>query len=133
MNDTLSSPVSLFHGEILLLQLVKLALEIEVLLFLHDPSLFRGSLVLGKQALGLVMDKITKDFEGVLLFNFLPFEKLSNFRDSFSDVLKLSVLVLQLFLDETHSVKSLLHVTVVVLGLVLVRLGELHEIATLTD
>ena len=120
MDDTLSSPVSLFHGEILLLQLVKLALEVEVLLFLHDPSLFRGSLILGKQSLGLVMDKITKDFEGVLLFNFLPLEKLGNFRDSFSDVLKLSVLVLQLFLDETRSVKSLLHNTVVVLGLVLV-------------
>ena len=71
VDDALGGPVGLFHREIFLLKLVKLSLEVEVFLFLHDLALFRDSLILVEKSLGLVMDEVTEDLEGVLLLDVL--------------------------------------------------------------
>ena len=74
MDDSLSSSLSLFHLEVLLLKLVQFSLEVEVLLLLHDFPLFRHIVVLGKQTFCLVIDEVTKHFEREFLFDFLkPF------------------------------------------------------------
>ena len=58
MDDALSRTVRLFHRKVLLFKLVDFSLEVEVLLLLHDLSLFRNSVILGKQAFSFVMDEV---------------------------------------------------------------------------
>ena len=60
MDDTLGRTISLFHREVLLFKLIDFSLEVEVLLLLHDLSLFRSSVILGKQALSFVVDEVTE-------------------------------------------------------------------------
>ena len=60
MDDALGRTVGLFHGEVLLFKLIDFSLEVEVLLLLHDLSLFRSSVILGKQALSFVVDEVAE-------------------------------------------------------------------------
>ena len=60
MEYSLSSPASLLHLEILLLKLIKLPLEVEILLFLHDLPLLLHSVILAEQSLCLVKNEVTK-------------------------------------------------------------------------
>ena len=94
MDDALSRTVSLFHREVLLFKLIDLPLEVEVFLFLHDLSLLRSSIILGKEALGFVVNEVTEHLERVFLLNFFTFEKLSDLGNSLSEVLHLHVLIL---------------------------------------
>jgi hypothetical protein len=60
VDNSLSSPIGLFHLKILLLKLVQLPLEVEVLLFLHHFALFRGRIIFSEEAFGLVVDEVAQ-------------------------------------------------------------------------
>lgn len=63
MDYALSCPVGLFHGEVFLLQLIKFALEVEILFFLHDLALFGYGFILRKESFGLVMNEVAEDLK----------------------------------------------------------------------
>ena len=74
MDNSLTGSIGLLHRVILLLEGIKLSLEVEVFLFLHDLTLLADCVILGEEALSLVVNEVTEDLERVLLFDALAFK-----------------------------------------------------------
>ena len=88
MDNSLSGPISLFHLVILLLELFKLPLIVEALLFLHDLLFPVRSLVLIKEPFGLIVHEVTENLKEILLLNLLLFKQLRDFSNPFSNILE---------------------------------------------
>ena len=83
----------------LLFKLVNAAIPIPFMLFTGATAISNGSLILMKQSLGLVADKINKHIEGVVLPDGLPFIELSDLSQSLADIFKLPFPLLNTLLE----------------------------------
>ena len=133
MDDSLTGSIGLLHRVILLLEGIKLSLEVEVFLFLHDLTILADCVILGEEALSLVVNEVTEDLERVLLFDALAFKQLSNLGDTGPDILQLAILIIYLPLEHRYLVESLFHISMAFLGLILKIFNELHQVSSLTD
>ena len=129
----LGCSIGLLHGVVLLFELVKFPLEVEVLLFLHDFAFLGQIVILAEESFRLVMDEVTEHLKGILLLDFFSLEELSDFGHSLSDILKFEHLFLVVLLKAAYLVEGFLHLTIAFLDLLLLVLDELHHVPSLTD
>lgn len=129
----LGCSIGLLHGVVLLFELVKFPLEVEVLLFLHDFALLGQIVILAEESFRLVMDEVTEHFEGILLLDFFSLEELSHFGHSLPDVLKFVHFFLVVLLKAAYLVEGFLHLTIAFLDLLLLIFDELHHVPSLAD
>jgi hypothetical protein len=117
LEDAFSLPGSLLHRVVLLLQLVDFALEVEILLLLHDFLFLLHVVVLRVETLCLVVDEVAQHFKRVFLFDFFPFKQLSHLGDLRPDFFPLLVFLPNLLLKLVVPIKSLFQVFMALLAL----------------
>lgn len=77
------------------------------------------------------MDEVTKDLEGVFLFDLLTLKKFGDLGDALPDVLELGNFIVEIFFKTTDFVQGFFHVTVAILRLVLQVLNQFHQASPL--